>query len=357
MTIAAGAAAMWGAATSADAADFYAGKTVTFMINYQAGGPADLEGRIIAHHLAKHIAGAPTIIVKNMGGAGGAVGANWLGQVAAPDGLTIGHLTGIASKAATGEPSVKIDLTSLAFVATGVGTSVAYARTDIPPGLKTPIDLMKAKNFWAGGLTADSGKDLQLRLQFDLLGLPYRYVTGYAGTAEARLAFDRGEIQAYSESLPTYRALIEPTFVKTGKALPIWYDSTEEDPSKRNPDTIGIQASAFPQFYEQARGKKPSGEMWEALETVGEMSSTYLRVVAMAPGTPKEAVDDVKKAFVDLAKDPEFRAEATTTMKFVPNYVVDARVEKQFKEKLHMDPSLQRFIKAYIEKGKQMTGK
>ncbi len=344
--------------TSVFAADFYQGKTLNMMINYPAGGPADFEGRIIARHLAKHIPGNPTIVVRNMGGAAGAVGANWLGQVAAPDGLTFGHLTGIASKAASGDPAVKIDLTALEFISTGVGTSVAYARTDIEPGLKAPADILKAKNFWTGGLTADSGKDLQLRMQLDLLGASYRYVTGYAGTAEARLAFQRSEIQVYSESMPTYRALIEPGFVVTGQAIPLWFDSNAEtDPNKRNPDTEGIAARAYPFFYREVHGKAPSGRLWDALQVVGEMSSTYLRLVAMPPGSPKESIEALKKAFVALADDPEFKAEATTAMKFVPKYLVDAKVEREFKEKLHMDPTLRKFIQDFIEKGKQIAGK
>ena len=342
----------------ASAADFYQGKTLNMMINYQAGGPADFEGRIIAHHLGKHIPGNPPIVVRNMGGAGGAVGTNWLGQVAAPDGLTFGSLTGIASKAATGDPSLKVDLTALEFIATGVGTSVVYARTDIPPGLKKPADFLKASNFWSGGLTADSGKDLQLRMQLDLLGLKYRYVTGYAGTAEARLAFERSEIQVYAESLPTYKGLIDPTFVKTGQAIPIWYDSIEDpDSNVKNEVVDGIDADPFPKFFRNVTGKAASGQLWDALEVVGDMSGTYLRLVAMPPGTPKEAVATLKQAFVNLAKDAEFRAEAMTAMKFVPNYVVNERVEREFKEKLRMDASLRKFVQDYIEKGKQMTGK
>jgi hypothetical protein len=357
-TIGAVSVAICCAAESGSAADFYAGKTLTMMINYQAGGPADLEGRIIARHLAKHIAGNPNVIVRNMGGAGGAVGANWLGQVAPPDGMTFGILTGAASKAATGDPAIKIDLAALDFVAAGGGTSVAYVRTDTPPGVKTPADLMKAKNFWAGGLTADSGKDLQLRMQLDLLDVPYRYVTGYAGTAEARLALQRSEIQMYVESLPTYRALIEPTFVTTGQAIPVWYSANEaEAPAKVAAEMEGVQALPFGRFYEQARGRKPSGQLWDALETVGEMSTVYLRVAAMAPGSPKEASDALKKAFVTLADDREYQTEAMATMKFIPSYLVDQRVEAQFKKKLHMDAGLQRFVRDYIDKGKEMAGK
>src|SRR5918996_5672978 len=57
---------------------FYQGKSVNFVINFAAGGPTDIEGRIVARHLAKHIPGNPTLIVQNMAGAGGVTGMNFL---------------------------------------------------------------------------------------------------------------------------------------------------------------------------------------------------------------------------------------------------------------------------------------
>src|SRR5688500_352590 len=77
----------------AQAADFYKSKTLTLLINYPPGGPTDIEGRLIARHLADHIPGKPTVIVKNMGGAAGNTGANFLGEIAAKDGLTLGFFT------------------------------------------------------------------------------------------------------------------------------------------------------------------------------------------------------------------------------------------------------------------------
>src|SRR5882757_2754031 len=57
-------------------AQFYKGKTLTMIINYPAGGPNDIEGRIIAQHLPSHIPGKPTIVVRNVSGAGGVIGTN-----------------------------------------------------------------------------------------------------------------------------------------------------------------------------------------------------------------------------------------------------------------------------------------
>lgn len=71
---------------------FYAGKSLTILVNYDAGGPTDLEARLLSRHLGRHIAGNPRIIVQNMGGAGGIVGAKYLGEIAPRDGTMLGIL-------------------------------------------------------------------------------------------------------------------------------------------------------------------------------------------------------------------------------------------------------------------------
>lgn len=60
-------AALTGIVGAAEA-PFYQGKRITFPINYTAGGTTDMEGRLVARHLGKHIPGNPRIVVKNMPG-------------------------------------------------------------------------------------------------------------------------------------------------------------------------------------------------------------------------------------------------------------------------------------------------
>ncbi|HEY8579629.1 MAG TPA: hypothetical protein VIL72_07065, partial [Beijerinckiaceae bacterium] len=90
--IVAGAAAGAAAADRARAQDFYAGKTVDFVIGADVGGGYDVYGRTLARHLPRHIPGAPNVVVKNMPGAGSAVAAAHLYNIAPKDGSTIGAL-------------------------------------------------------------------------------------------------------------------------------------------------------------------------------------------------------------------------------------------------------------------------
>ncbi len=345
------------AAVPARAAEFYAGKTLNFVINFTAGGPTDLEGRLAAKYLARHIAGSPNVVVRNMAGAGGAIGVNWLGEIAQPDGTNVGFFTSLASSAAIAAPSIRVDTSKFVFVAGGPGVSIAYARTDIAPGLKTPADIMKAKDFWVGGLGPDSDKDLRIRLQLDMLGLKYHYISNYPGSNEARLAIVQNEIQVFPESMPTYRATIEP-MVAAGQVIPLWHDALDDGENfSASPDAAGIPAPTFTDFLKQQKGGFPSGIEWEVFKTINSAGTVFLRSVAMPPGTPKEASDALRAAFAAVTKDEEFKAEASKILKFTPRYLVDDKTEALYREKLRPNPQVAAFMKDYIEKGRASLGK
>src|SRR5574342_606291 len=109
LLVAAGALTLAAVACSGTAsAQFYKGKTVTMIINYPAGGPTDIEGRIIAQHLPAHIPGKPTIVIKNVGGAGGVIGTNQLGE-AAPNGETMGFFTLDIVAQLVGNPALRVN--------------------------------------------------------------------------------------------------------------------------------------------------------------------------------------------------------------------------------------------------------
>jgi len=200
---------------------YYKGKRLTVLINFAAGGPTDIEGRLFAKYLGRHIDGQPTVIVQNMDGAGGVVGAQYVGEVAPKDGTVMGYFAGTSWVYVSDPERWRVDFKAYEFVAYQPGTTVHFARTDVAPGLKTPADIVKAQGLVAGGLSIDTSKDLRLRMGLDMLGVPFKYVTGYRSSAPARVALQRGEINMFSESPPSFRAVVEPQLVKTGVAITI----------------------------------------------------------------------------------------------------------------------------------------
>ena len=157
---------------------FYKGKRLNLVINFAAGGPADIEGRLVARHLAKHIDGVPGIIVQNKDGAGGLVGTNYLGELGPRDGTMAGYLTAAAWTYVIEPQSYRVPFDQYEFVAYQPVNVVYYMRADTPPGMKSAADIMRATSLVTGGLAADSSKDILIRLTLDMLGVPYKYVTG-----------------------------------------------------------------------------------------------------------------------------------------------------------------------------------
>src|SRR5262245_26152417 len=49
-------------------ADFYRGRTVSFVVGFGPGGGYDLYARVISRHIGRHIPGNPNVVVQNMDG-------------------------------------------------------------------------------------------------------------------------------------------------------------------------------------------------------------------------------------------------------------------------------------------------
>ena len=69
---------------------YYEGKTINMICGYPPGGGYDRITRVLAKNLPRFIPGKPTILVQNMPGAASMIAANYLYNIAKPDGLTFG---------------------------------------------------------------------------------------------------------------------------------------------------------------------------------------------------------------------------------------------------------------------------
>lgn len=326
---------------------FYKGKRLTLLINFAIGGPADVEGRLFAKYIGRHIAGHPSVVVQNMDGAGGVVGAKYLGAVAPKDGTIVGYFTGTGFMYALDPPRFNPDFESYGFVAIQGGATVTYVRTDVPPGLKSATDILKARGLIAGGLSADSSKDIRERLAMDLLGLKYKYVTGYRSSAPARLAFERGEINVFAESTPSYRSIVVPDLIDRGRAIPLWYDSS--DLSRPSPQMAGLPILPFPELYRKIKAAPPSGPLWDNYRAVNTIDGAMLRMICFPPGAPKAARDALAGAVAALKDDKDHAAEAMRTIGFVPEWQAGSDVQQNVRSVLSMPADVRNFLIGYMK--------
>jgi hypothetical protein len=319
------------------------------LINYAPGGPTDVEGRLLARHIGKHIAGQPNVLVQNVSGAGGIVGTNFLGQVAKPDGLTLGYFTASLFHQQVKNPALRTDLSKYGFVAGIQGVTVGYIRADVGPGIKRPADLIKAQRFKAGGLSYDSFKDVAFRLSFDLLGLKYDYVTGYNSSADARLAVQRNEVQYHDETLPGYRSQVEPNMVKPGMVTPLYYADLidAEGGVADSPDVPELLS--FTKFFTQVMGKPPSGQKYQALKAANIAGTNMTRAMLLAPNSPKQALAAMKAAIAAMSDDDEYLSDATKVMRFRPRFELGERGDRLYQKATRITPELGMFIRQFIE--------
>src|SRR5688572_19821333 len=339
----------YGAALAAEKPSLYQGKTLNIVINFAAGGPTDIESRIFAKHLSRHIPGNPTITVQNMGGGGGITAANFIGEVAKPDGLTAAYFTGSLFHQQLKDPGLRVDLSKFGFI-TGVnGVTVSYIRADVAPGMKKPSDFIKAQKFRAAGLGVSSSKDVRFRLSFDLLGLKYDYVTGYNNSSDARLAVQRGEAQYHDETLPSYRTQVEPQMVKTGMVTALYYTDLVAPSGEILVSRDVPELQPFTHYYKEMFGKMPSGIKYEALKAANMSSTNMTRMFLMPPKAPPETIATLRKAFDSLSRDQDFLQDAIATMRFQPRFEVGEAGERLFQRASQTSPEVVNFLRKYIE--------
>ncbi len=177
-------------------APFHQGKTLRIIVGYLAGDTHDLWARAYARHIGKYIPGAPDVIVQNMPGAGSMIAANYVYNVAKPDGLTLGSIApGLYLAQLTGSKEVRFDWSKYAWIGTPEHNgTLLFMRADAP--YKSIADIRKAPQPPKCSATGvGTSGHLIPRLLEETLNLKFQLVTGYSGGGEQDLALERGEVQ------------------------------------------------------------------------------------------------------------------------------------------------------------------
>jgi tripartite-type tricarboxylate transporter receptor subunit TctC len=341
---------MLGAAAPADVAlaQFYKGKTVTMIINYPAGGPSDIEGRIIAQHLPAHIPGKPTIVVKNVGGAGGVIGTNQLGD-AAPNGESMGFFTLDIIAQLVSNPALKVNYADFVMIAGVENPLVAYMRKDTPPGLKVASDIMKVNEFKALSLNVQNSNTINQALTLDLLGLKYQAVPAYRGLKEVETAILQNDGQMANTSLPGWRGSVEPTMGAI--VMPLWQIAARGKDGSYPRSAALPDLPTFEEFYASVNGgKKPSGFKYEVLRVSSDPLVAMFRTALMPPKTPQEPVAVMRAAFVELWKDPQFIRDYSNVVKTRPLLLTGEAAQEIVADLARVKPEIKSFLVDYSNK-------
>ncbi|MBI2360033.1 MAG: hypothetical protein HYV04_14255 [Deltaproteobacteria bacterium] len=304
---------------------FFKGKTMRIVVGFSAGGGFDNYSRAIARHMGKHIPGNPTVIVENMTGAGSIAAANYLYRIAKPDGLTIGNFHGFQIlNQVLGAPGIEFDARKFEWLGVPVQDTGACAVTRASgitnleqwKAAKTPVKL--------GGVAPGDASYGMARVLKEVLGLPVQPIPGYKGTAEIRLAAESGELAGgcwqWESMKVIWRKALDAGDVRVVIQLV----------PKPHPELLKVPLAVSLAKSEESR---------LLLQAAVHDPNSITRPYSLAPGTPKERVKLLQKAFMDTMRDPEFLADAKKSKMDIdpaPGEEVEKTVARFFK----LDPAL-----------------
>ncbi len=311
------------AAPAVQAADFYAGKTLTFIVGADAAGGYDVYARAIAKHLAHFIPGAPTVVVQNMPGAGSGKAAAYVYSIAPKDGSTIGALMPgaiidpLLQKHSTGG----FDATKFTYL--GSADSDARICVTGPSSKITTFDqAMTQKTVIAASQTGGSTSDYAFMTK-NATEAHFDIVNGYKGTAEMLISIERGEAEGICG--------IDWSSFKTQR--PQWlHDKTAH---------VIIQAAAGPNA-ELAALNVPNvlsfvkSDLDKRAVSLVVGQQVFSRPYVAPPGVPAAQVKILRDAFAAVLHDPQFLADAQKARLSINP--ATAETVQQTVEKLYASP-------------------
>jgi tripartite-type tricarboxylate transporter receptor subunit TctC len=277
-------------AAAAETMPFYQGKQITIVVGFTAGGTYDATARLFARFLGKHLAGNPTVIVRNMPGSGSLVATLNLYNAAPKDGTTIGVIGGgVVLEPLLGNPQAKYDARRFNWIGGRTKDNIVCATWNKVP-VRTMADVVKRET--VVGATGPGSRTLTHPRAFnELLGTKFKIVSGYPGGNEITLAVERGEVEGYcgwsvgsivnraSSWLHDGTLTLLAQFTRDLPNVPVARDLVPTETGKRAIDFLSADVVlAWP--------------------------------LMAPPDLPAERVKELRAAFLAMMIDPELRAEA-----------------------------------------------
>lgn len=274
--------------------EFYKGKTIELYIGYSVGGGYDIYARALARHMGKHLPGNPTIVPKNMEGAGSLRLANWLYKAAPKDGSAFGTIgRGIAFDPLLGGQGAQFKATEFAWIGSAndeVSICAAWNTSGI-----TRFEDLYSRELIVGGTGATADTDYFPKIVNGVLGTKMRIVSGYPGGNDITLAMQRGEVHGRCGWSWSSIKTNHPTWVSDGTLRLLVQLSLEKHEDLPNVPVIM---------------EKVKNDEQRAILRLVFARQVMGRPFLAPPGVPAERVALLRKAFMATMQDRDFLAEA-----------------------------------------------
>jgi tripartite-type tricarboxylate transporter receptor subunit TctC len=294
------------AASAAEAADFYKGKTIKILVGFAPGNNLDLTARIIAPYLAKQT--NSTVVVQNEDGGGGLVARNSMYQITKPDGLTImwDPSGALWPSWVLEQQGVAYDITKFEYLGGTDGSMMGLMVS--PNGPYQTIDALRKSTkqikFAVSGVA--SLPCVAILNTIDAMGLNAFVGTGYKNSTACTTAMVQGEIDGTSGNLETaFR------YQKEGQAKIILYQWYERN--KYFPD--------LPSLNEFIKIPDKSMKLMKAIPNNG-------RIFFAPPNTPKERVQYLKNSLATIFANRALQASIVKVAEYWTGALTGEEIQK-----------------------------
>ncbi|MFN3891044.1 MAG: Bug family tripartite tricarboxylate transporter substrate binding protein [Beijerinckiaceae bacterium] len=318
-------AGVW-AAQAQTPAEFYKGKTVNIIVGFTPGGGYDQYARLLARHIGKHMPGNPTFVVQNAPGAGSLTAVRRVEGNLPKDGTAVVTFNpALITEGITEPERTKFNFTDVAYIGS-ITRDFRVCYMWGAKGIKTWDEVMAAKELNFGGTGKGTGSYVNGAILRNVFGAKIKHILGFPGSAEQRLAIERGELDGDCGSFSS----IPDDWVRDKKINVFVMFSPVKTPDM--PDTPYI--ANFAKTEEQKA-------VLQILSAAGELGRPYI----VSKSVPADRVAALRQAFDETMKDKDFLAEAKKEN--LPVYPVGGKEAGQIVEQIY------KFPKELVEKAKQ----
>ncbi len=329
--------------------EFYAGKTVFVYVGRPPGSGADLAVRSFVRFWQKHIPGQPTMVVKNVPGGGGSRVWNLAWDKKKPNALEIFFSPVSGMAIIVQQKGLRADLSKMPLVGALMSPNMTFARTD---RLKKAGQLPNVKGLQFGGQAPAHRFSILGRLTLDILGVEYRNVTGFRGASDVFNAVRRREVDIQTAPLNFYRFTVEPTVVKNGEVIPLWYNPVINENGEIIPLDAAGDIPSFIDYYQAVKGEPPAGELFEIYKWLLPNLNGITYAAFLPPGSPEMALPILRDSFARVTRDEDYRTEEKKIFGFNLPVVSSELANKVIDNMANAPDDVRLFLDQYIQQGR-----
>lgn len=278
------------------AADFYSGRTLEVYIGSGVGGGYDRYGRTVGQHMARHIPGNPTVVPRNMPGAGSMKLAEYMSSIAPKDGTAIAILQPGALFEPLVNDKLKFRYEPAKFEMIGSANSgTRVCITFHSSKIKTFEDALNIPSSMGGNAAGSSTTDYAEMLN-KLAGTKFKIVNGYDSTSLVVLAIERGELDGVCGFDTASFEAQKPDWYLTDQTNMIIQVGITPD--------LDLERKGVPSLWKYVSGRK------RAVAELILAQQEFHRPFVAPPGTPDQQMSILRRAFDTTMQDPQFLADA-----------------------------------------------